>query len=84
MSNQCRSCEQFILWVWTPTGRRMPVDPEPVENGNLIIEYPPNRGPQVRYVDPGLGTHVSHFVTCPDADDHRTGTAPALFDGELM
>jgi hypothetical protein len=27
-SRRCRSCEALILWVKTPRGKRMPIDPD--------------------------------------------------------
>jgi hypothetical protein len=69
----CRSCQAPIVWAVTDAGRAMPVDAEPVEDGNLILEYPTLAGAPrlVRTVEAGTGTHVSHFATCPDAAQHR-------------
>ena len=69
-----------MMWVLIQkTGKLMPVDPEPVQDGNIVLE---ERAPGM---DP-LGTvyanpnavpieatqrYVSHFVTCPNADKHR-------------
>ena len=36
--NTCRSCGAPILWRETHAGRRMPIDPEPVADGNVVIE----------------------------------------------
>lgn len=59
---QCRSCLATIYWIETASGRRMPVDCE-VDGGHTPSE------PRSRVsVD---GTGVSHFATCPNADEHR-------------
>lgn len=52
----CRGCQAPILWVTTPTGRRIPLDPQPV----------------LALVGQGhvLG-RVSHFATCPKANSFR-------------
>lgn len=33
----CRGCGAEITWTRTMTGRRMPIDPEPVEDGNIRL-----------------------------------------------
>lgn len=63
----------------------MPLDPDPRDDGNIVMTGRTVRNrfgqhvPQVRYLEqgatlPGLGPeprYVSHFATCPDADDWR-------------
>jgi len=39
MSDVCRSCKAPILWALTETGKRMPVDAEPVEGGNILLSH---------------------------------------------
>lgn len=53
---RCRSCRAQIIWFKTEAGRNMPVDADTVEPED--DEYEPPR-------------HVSHFSTCPNADEHR-------------
>jgi hypothetical protein len=78
----CRSCGAAVRWVVTTTGKTMPMDAEPVENGNLVIvgEGKTRHGdmvPKVQHRDPGelsmLETErfVSHFATCPDAPEWK-------------
>lgn len=69
----CRSCGAEIRWAKTTGGKPIPVDPEPAENGNLALETV--RGelmafPASLFVEPDE-LHVSHFATCPNADEHR-------------
>lgn len=55
-ARRCRSCNAEVYWIQTATGKKMPVDAA-VDGG----------------VAPGLhpGQGVSHFATCPHADQHR-------------
>jgi hypothetical protein len=64
----CKSCGAPIIWVRTTTGASMPVDASPADNGNLKL-VPGLHGPIAHVVD--RGTHVAHFVTCPNAKKHR-------------
>jgi len=79
---RCRSCGASITWAWTLNGKRMPIDAEPVEDGNLEIAARNDEGePVVRYLSGGdrnplpgfdlVPRYVSHFATCPNAQDHR-------------
>lgn len=69
---RCRSCEARIVWAITPKGRRIPLDPDPVEGGNVLLEG--ERATvltnEERAAHPGP-LHVSHFATCPKAKRHR-------------
>jgi hypothetical protein len=73
MADVCRSCGAAIIWLRTLNGGRMPVDAEPVADGNIV-----RRGNACRVLpkDEALGAKavegeprfMSHFVTCPVAD----------------
>lgn len=64
MAATCRSCGAEIVWAITKSGKRMPLDADPVtglgvfvfDNG-YAVDPPPLRR--------------SHFATCPNADEHR-------------
>jgi hypothetical protein len=84
VSVPCRSCGAAVIWTVTAaTGSRMPVDAEPVEDGNVVLAASPVVGdPPTSYTAPAgelllggstqrLERYVSHFVTCPHADAHR-------------
>ena len=64
----CRSCGANILWVETKAGKLMPIDQEPVLNGNLDVKD----GVAI-YVkaEPSVARFVSHFASCPNRDQHR-------------
>jgi hypothetical protein len=50
----------------------MPLDAYPVEGGNIRVEDPD--GKCIAIVEKpveGLALYVSHFATCPHADEHR-------------
>lgn len=66
----CKSCQAPIFWLRTVTGKRIPVDPEPVDNGNIVL-----RDGYAEVVPPttGVKAYVSHFVTCPQAKTWRKG-----------
>lgn len=72
--NHCRSCGADVLWA--KTGKSMPIDPEPVEDGNVLLYRTP-QGLRVvvmskgDHPDPGASRHTTHFATCPNAARHR-------------
>lgn len=83
---RCKSCQAPIRWGRTEKGKGVPLDPEPVSDGNLLLD--PDAGMvlvggnpvaelPVRHLrrgeDPGPDAtrYRSHFATCPDADDWR-------------
>lgn len=79
---RCGSCGAQMRWAQTEEGRSIPLDPDPVPTGNLIIKevrHVGGRGPvlTVRYlrktdtVPLEVARYVSHFATCPSAAEHR-------------
>ena len=79
---ECRSCDATVLWaIVQKGGKRIPLDPDPVERGNIAIvgerEDQYGTSPLVAYVQPdalpGMSEprYVTHFATCPHADKHR-------------
>lgn len=69
----CRACGAPIRWVIGASGKRNPVDMEPVPDGNIAIDedgvarYDSRRSP----LPEGMPRYVSHFVTCPEAGRFR-------------
>jgi len=53
---RCRSCNAKIVFLETAAGKRMPVDADTVEAEDTVYEH---------------GRHVSHFSSCPQAQQHR-------------
>ena len=79
----CRSCGAPVTWATTVNRRRMPVDADPVPDGNLVLAYPsPGAPPLAVVVDPDAPMiddpprYRSHFSTCPNADQHRKDNHP--------
>ena len=78
MSEFCSSCKAPIRWAVTAGGHPMPIDPDPVTDGNLRLEseHADEGMPRVVVVPPsqrvdGEWLYVAHFRTCPYADQHR-------------
>lgn len=63
---RCSSCDEEIIWMWTVNDKRIPVDADSVEEDET--EYAPGHHGEPLF-DPEL--HVTHFRTCPDANQHR-------------
>jgi hypothetical protein len=73
VTDVCRSCGAPIVWARTDSGKRMPVDADPSEDGTLVLEQ---AGAVLRAhvvgTVPGEGSrHRAHFATCPDAESWR-------------
>lgn len=76
---RCRSCGRRIVWAETTIGKRMPVDVEPSDNGN--VELIEDGGGTIALVlrndeigsarNRGALLYLSHFATCPNAKRHR-------------
>lgn len=78
-TGRCRSCEAPIVWAVTAAGRAMPLDPDPTPDGNVVSDGRDEQGrvqvivfakPADVPADRPL-RYASHFVSCPDADQHR-------------
>jgi len=67
---RCKSCDAEIIWAVTEAGNRIPIDAEPIErppNQFLLVEID-NEVVAHRAVEP---LYITHFATCPHADEHR-------------
>lgn len=71
------ACRGLILWVLTEGGKRMPVDPEPAPDGNVLLTRQPDGTVRARVLtgsDPiveGRITYRPHHRTCPDSAEFR-------------
>jgi hypothetical protein len=78
----CRSCGAAIRWAEMPTGARMPLDDDEAMLMAGVVAFNPETGGGhvVRETEletagewrtRGVTFHVSHFATCPNAQQHR-------------
>jgi hypothetical protein len=78
-TSECRSCHAKIVWAVTTKGRPIPIDPEPVPDGNIILEprgtswrpLPPLATVWTHGAQDGVVLYKSHFATCPAAAKFR-------------
>lgn len=69
-TSNCGSCGAPIVWVLTQNRKRMPMDAEPVK-------MPPGQYKLASRDDGTIDAYlvnrvwISHFATCPNADQHR-------------
>ncbi len=71
MSNRCHSCEAPVRWVRTASGKAMPIDPEPVDGGNVWLDSNGVAHVGDEQWAPSPRRYKSHFATCPNAAKHR-------------
>jgi hypothetical protein len=68
---KCKACGAEIMWLRTNADKAMPVDVEPDEGGNLVIE-----GFSVRVVDlftpAEAERYMPHWATCPNAKEFKS------------
>jgi len=71
-TTKCRSCGAAIIWAKTAGGSSVPLDAEPVPNGNIVLRSD-GIAVYLKAADarPTGGCFVSHFATCPNAAQHR-------------
>lgn len=80
-TQKCRSCNADIFWCLSSLGKNIPIDAEPVDNGNLYIV---KNGFRYLAISVNANTtiaevcrkenrekYISHFATCPHANQHR-------------
>lgn len=58
---KCKSCGAEIEWIKTDKGKNAPIDAKPIK------VWSQTRGGAWMLID----GHVSHFATCPNANQHR-------------
>lgn len=67
--SRCKSCGAEIDWVKTRSGKFMPIDMGKRFGGN--VEFGDDGMPSIVPALPDVERFVSHFTTCPDANEHR-------------
>jgi hypothetical protein len=79
---RCKTCRREIVWVRFSSGKAMPLDPDPSADGNVY------QGSDGRWRAAGKADadairraltplYLAHFVTCPQAAQHRRHAAKA-------
>ena len=56
-----RGCKKEIVWGILLNGKKIPLDPRPPTYFYSMIDEKAKRAP--------VGTYVTHFATCPKAND---------------
>lgn len=64
---KCKTCQQEIVWGKTEAGKNVPLDPP--EKRYIRADLTGDLATEDDYIM--VDTHVSHFATCPQADQHR-------------
>jgi hypothetical protein len=68
----CRSCGEPVRWVEIrKSGKKMPLDVDPVSNGNVVIEADGRAAVLPALANYQGEKYVTHFDTCPEAKRWR-------------
>jgi hypothetical protein len=68
VSATCASCGAAIIWTITEAGKRMPVDAVPAGKVTVLVRDPHGGSTPI---SKSRDHYVSHFATCPNAQQHR-------------
>ncbi len=75
---RCRSCSAPILWARTEYGNLIPLDADPIPDGNIAfvdgVCKVVRRGELFEPVYEGP-YFKTHYATCPQAHEHRRSAA---------
>lgn len=71
----CKSCRALITWLETAGGGRIPVDEDPVPEGNIVVVGKMAKvfrnAQAAAEACPDEPRYLSHFVSCPQAGAWR-------------
>ena len=70
----CRGCSAPILWGRRASGKAQPLDREPNDAGNLVIECGLVAQYQPLIHNDGRPRYMPHHATCPNVADFREGS----------
>jgi len=72
---KCTGCGANVVWTVTTRGKKMLVDAEPSDKGNLLLSRQVDRKLVAIVARRGdaecEARYLSHFVTCPNAAQFR-------------
>lgn len=80
-ATRCASCCAEIVWATTTKDKPIPLEPASTPNGNLAVYQVDGGGLRAVIVQGprrdamracGQPLYLSHFVSCPHADEWRT------------
>lgn len=80
-ATRCASCRAEIVWATTTKDKPIPLEPASTPNGNLAVYQVDGGGLRAVIVQGprrdamracGQPLYLSHFVSCPHADEWRT------------
>lgn len=75
----CGSCGEQVYWLrHERTRKQAPINVEPREDGNVLVDFETatyrivsRDEPMLPGLEPVAAKRVSHFATCTNADQHR-------------
>lgn len=73
----CRSCGAELLWAFTATGSRMPLNAEPSDAGNVVLSVGPTGQREATVIVEGdprgdsQALYIPHHAVCPDGKKWR-------------
>jgi hypothetical protein len=74
-ASRCHGCGALVIWRYTPAERLLPLDVEtldvPVTGSYVVTDAIHCRPYQPLFDEPGMHYHLSHWATCPRADEFR-------------
>lgn len=71
--SNCKGCGKELRWAQTASGQWLPIDPEPVPDGSVML-MPHGRCrivPVEERKQCVVPLHKTHFATCPVAEEMR-------------
>jgi len=72
MTTRCFSCDGRVIWTTTKNGNKMPVNQDPVPNGNIRLDGNMAVVMTQEEMASYAGTrYISHHAVCPKAKDWR-------------
>lgn len=74
--SKCKLCGAEIIWTRMQSGKAMPVDAQPHyfrpdDDGHFTFITPEGETMKGEPEEMGIRGYISHFATCPNADQHR-------------
>ena len=75
--SRCRACQAVIRWAKTENGKPIPMDPDPVPDGNYVVSTQGVAHALKKNEEATGETWVSHFATCPKREQFQQRRNPA-------